>query len=73
MEKTVVTCLFCKQFYFSAGSPWYSEYTPGYEATWGCQQNVWEIDDMMDNTEDVRKKMLTAGQYKKFEPISGVE
>jgi hypothetical protein len=58
------TCLGCKHFYFSAGSPSYSELTPGNSASMSCSKNVWDFDFEADD--DLAKTLysaVTCGHY----------
>lgn len=36
-------CLFCKHFFLEAGTPAYSDWTPGTEAAAGCRLDVWSL------------------------------
>jgi len=36
-------CLWCKHFDFYMGSPGYSEYTPGEDASFECAKNHWKM------------------------------
>ena len=39
------TCLRCKHIYISMGEPGYSEYTPGFPASFSCTKGHWYVDD----------------------------
>lgn len=54
-------CLFCNNFYYDPGSPYYSEYTPGWLAEVRCSLQYW------DDSENPRQYMLMAQTCKDFE------
>jgi hypothetical protein len=41
-------CIFCRHFYYNPGEAGWSEYTPGWDMTQGCYQNVWDQDSIRD-------------------------
>lgn len=43
-----LVCLFCKYFYFDGGSPGYSEYTPGCNASMCCNKGHWDMWNLLD-------------------------
>ncbi len=53
------TCLFCRHFYFTGGSPGYSKQTPGGDVGIGCNLNLWET-KLHDEVSELRRYMLTA-------------
>ena len=57
--KLAKTCLFCRHFYFTGGTPGYSERTPGGYVELGCNNNVWET-KLYDEASELRRHMLTA-------------
>lgn len=59
-------CLYCKHFYLYAGSPGYSEWTPGSTGSIECLKGLWKMDDC-DDTDGYRRKMETAQTCDKFE------
>lgn len=60
-------CVDCKHFYFSSGSPGYSEYTPGSDASLGCTKQKWEYEPNNDTDQSFRKKMKTADNCEEYE------
>jgi hypothetical protein len=64
MEKT---CILCKHIYMHPSCRGYSEYTPGYDATIGCQLGKWYVSLHRDTTETYRAKLLSAKDCDQFE------
>lgn len=61
------TCIECKQFKFFAGSPGYSEYTPGFDWNASCGKDHWRLDGNDYPTEDeYRRALLTARSCSDF-------
>jgi hypothetical protein len=65
MEKL---CLFCKNFYFNPGEKGYSDMTPGYDTTLGCNLGYWDILNI-DAEESYRECQLKAKTCKDFQQI----
>jgi hypothetical protein len=72
-DKTLLTCLFCRNYVFFTGDRGYSEYTPGYDATMYCSAGKWEMESYEDTTESLRSKFLMAASCPSFELISNEE
>lgn len=53
-------CVFCNNFYFQEGCEGYSDYTPGWSPTMGCDLNLVEFDMFNMTEEEYRRKLLTA-------------
>lgn len=60
-------CLYCEHFYYSSGSPAYSEYTPGSDIVIECSQNVWEVDPYMTNEREFIECMKRANTCDMYE------
>lgn len=61
-------CWSCKHFHFSSGGSGYSEYTPGYEATMSCSENVWDFSFCDGGSQiDLENSLKTAERCTKFE------
>jgi len=54
------TCLCCLHLYFSGGSPGYSEYTPGWDASLGCIEGGWDFEEMSART--LHETMMSKAQ-----------
>jgi hypothetical protein len=35
-------CIYCNNWGFDGGSPWFSDVTPGSDSTMQCNKNVWK-------------------------------
>ena len=66
MSMSEPLCVFCKHFVFIEGDYGYSEYTPGYDATFRCNKSLLDIDLCDMTTEDFREKILTAKKCPKY-------
>ena len=62
-------CLMCREWYFHAGSPEYSSWTPAEEAESGCRQGVWCADFLVDAEDDWRGYMKKAETCEMFVPV----
>ena len=60
MPKACSTCLDCDHMNFTAATPEYSEYTPGYEADMSCNKNHWVYDAYNDDIRRVRVKLYSS-------------
>ena len=72
MIPTEKICLFCKWFYFTAGTKGWSEYTPGSEMDIGCEKDHWDVCVEEDREYMLREKMLRARKCKDYELSSDV-
>lgn len=63
-------CLFCRKFFIDAGSPHYSDLTPGDAMSIQCTANHWSIDTELLTSESYARKMLQAIECEDFEPSS---
>jgi len=59
-------CLFCCHFYIDGGSPGYSRYTPGDDASVGCNLDHWIL-ERYDTSNSYRLKMEKAENCGDFE------
>lgn len=66
--KKVQCCILCKYFYFSPGSPGYSELTPGTDWVMYCGKNHWDMSGYISE-EEYRKNLLKAENCKDAEEI----
>ena len=70
--KACKTCILCKHFEFRSGSPGYSEYTPGWNASMYCRKNRIDI-DIEEITEDqFRATLMKAETCPDFEDFREV-
>lgn len=63
--KLTKTCLFCRHFYFTGGTPGYSEQTPGGDVEIGCDSGLWQT-RQNDTASELRRCMLTAQFCERF-------
>ena len=66
-------CLFCKRFFVYTGSPTYSEYTPGEDASISCGAGHWHIELYHDVANDYRRKLLTAKTCPDWDPCEMIK
>lgn len=59
-------CWFCDHIIFSAGSPCYSEVTPGTDFSLECGRGYWEFDQYGDSLDDFREQLETAQRCADF-------
>ena len=64
------TRLFYKHFNFDTGSPYYSEYTPGDDASFHCLEGYWKMGNF-DGADKFAKEIERAKTCKKFAPREG--
>ena len=57
-----ITCVFCKHFCFSLGTPDYSDYTPGEDASLSCDKEYWDIRNYEDDCERKFREALKLAQ-----------
>jgi len=63
-------CLLCKHFFFDAGHPRYSEYTPAEEWEAGCHVKAWRMSGHDDIDENMyRRNMLRAQTCDSYEQV----
>lgn len=53
-------CATCQHFHFDAGSPHYSEWTPGSDCAIWCGKSHWSVDTTNETEQGYRRKQLTA-------------
>ncbi len=63
--KLTKTCLFCRHFYFTGGTPGYSKQTPGSDVEIGCNLSFWET-KLHDEAGNLRQYMLSAQFCERF-------
>lgn len=64
-------CIFCKHFWFSEGSPGYSELTPGYEANIDCHKRHFDLRLIDMSESDFRRTLLLARTCADYVPDTG--
>lgn len=60
-------CVDCAHWRYSSGSPGYSEWTPGSDASMSCDKQYWKWDQEIDEERDVKAKLHTAETCADFE------
>jgi hypothetical protein len=63
-------CWSCRHVWFIAGSPGYSEMTPGSDFELSCWKDYWAFDNNEDSLSDFRTKLQSAERCADFEPHS---
>lgn len=66
MDKRERLCIFCTNFVWEQGGPWYSEMTPGYDAKIECEEFIWNVNLNLMSIEEFRETILTAGTCKHY-------
>ena len=59
-------CLFCKEFRIQAGSPGYSELTPGWDFEMECRKEHWTFDKFNMNEDEYRDLLRKAESCKDY-------
>lgn len=67
-DTTARTCLDCEFWGYSPGSPSYSEYTPGSDASMVCYLDHWSLGLYENDRGDVRDALYRARQCQDFKP-----
>ena len=60
-------CWSCRHVWFSAGSPGYSEMTPGSDFELQCGKSYWAFDNCGDSLNEFRMKLQSAETCASFE------
>ena len=66
MKAPTKICIFCEHFHVNTAEPFYSEYTPGGEASIECMKDHWTIDNFEDSQKEYRDKLTTARTCKDY-------
>lgn len=66
-------CWFCAHCYFSNGSPSYSEWTPGYDMSLGCNKNKWRVDNYETTVDEFRKMIHMAKNCEHYKEDKSLE
>lgn len=66
-ENIPKTCILCKHMRFDAGSPGYSQYTPGTNWSSECAKGHWEMYGCDASQDEYCRNLLTAETCPDFE------
>ena len=65
-------CWFCEHFYYSQGTPDYSDLTPGSSFSMSCEKQHWNFDPYETSQEEFGKMLSSARDCPDFVPLKSL-